>query len=304
MGTMHRSFSETGLPSDRDRLGSIDQFWQKIAAFAFNRTGSITGEAQPAPLQEEIFREAQLKLASSGSLPEATLLFLTDIIGSSPRNWNLFQTALTHRSVGNRDSGTIAPESNQRLEFLGDAVLGLVISTYLYTTYRQGDEGHLSNMRAKIVNSRSLALFAGTLQLGSHLLLGEATAQYHIRTSESALADALESLIGAIYLDLGLEEAYRFVTRHIIGHQGFAALLEAEHNYKSRLVEYTQAHRLPAPLYTVVTESGAEHEKEFTVTVSCGGESLGTGCGKRKKEAEQLAAREAMGRLDKSSGLE
>ncbi len=136
-----------------------------------------------------------------------------------------------------------------------------------------------------------------TLGLGDHLILGESADHKKIRNSESALADAFESLVGAIYLDKGVRTAFDFVVRHVIEHVNFNTIVAAEHNYKSRLIEYTQSRHLPPPVYTVISEAGAEHEKTFTVGVTCSDQLLGTGTAQRKKDAEQLAAREAMKRI-------
>jgi ribonuclease-3 len=216
-----------------------------------------------------------------------------------PCNRLIYRTALTHRSVLHDHHGDAdRPESNQRLEFLGDAVLDLLISEHLFKQFPGSDEGHLSSNRAKIVNRKSLAAFARELQLGEHLIIGESADKQKIRDSESALADAFEALVGAIYLDQGLAGAERFIMNHVIARVDLHKIVEAEYNYKSRLIEYTQSRQLPPPLYTVIAEKGAEHEKHFTVEVSCNGLSLGRGTAPRKKDAEQLAAREAMILLD------
>ncbi|RXK88180.1 ribonuclease III [Chlorobaculum sp. 24CR] len=211
----------------------------------------------------------------------------------------IYRTAMTHRSVLHDHHGANdKPESNQRLEFLGDAVLDLLISEHLFKLYPLSDEGHLSSNRAKIVNRKALAAFARDLQLGEHLIIGESANRQKIRESDSALADAFESLVGAIYLDQGLAGAERFITNHVIAKVDLNQIVEAEYNYKSRLIEYTQSRQLPPPLYMVTAEEGAEHEKNFTIEVSCNGVALGKGSAPRKKDAEQLAAKEAMKRLD------
>ena len=219
-----------------------------------------------------------------------------------PCNRLIYRTALTHRSVLHDHHGDAdRPDSNQRLEFLGDAVLDLLISEHLFKQFPESDEGHLSSNRAKIVNRKSLAAFARELQLGEHLIIGDSADKQKIRTSESALADAFEALVGAIYLDQGLAGAERFIMNHVIAKVDLRKLVEAEYNYKSRLIEYTQSRQLPPPLYTVVAEEGAEHEKSFTVEVSCNARSLGRGTAPRKKDAEQLAAKEAMITLENTN---
>ena len=261
----------------------MEQFWQKITSFAFHRTGENTVEAKTTILAQE------------------SVDYLQQLVGSPGNNMLLYQTALTHRSVVHDPATPNIIESNQRLEFLGDAVLGMLVSDYLFRHFPASAEGDLSSTRAKIVNSKSLAGFARSISLGEHLLLGESADHHNIRVSESALADAFESLIGAIYLDKGVEPAYDFVVRHIINHANFKSIVATEYNYKSLLIEYTQSLHLPPPLYTVLAEAGAEHAKTFTVTVTCKEELLGTGTARRKKDAEQLAAKEAMERITEKS---
>jgi ribonuclease-3 len=260
----------------------VEQFWQKLTSFAFHRSE----ESIPRKLEDN-------STLNATALSLETIDYLNRLIGT-PCNMPLYQTALTHRSVVHDPATPYLIESNQRLEFLGDSVLGMLISEYLFRNFPASAEGELSSNRAKIVNSKSLAGFARSLQLGQHLILGESADHHKIRNSESALADAFESLIGAIYLDKGIQTAFDFVIKHIIEHVNFNTIVAAEHNYKSRLIEYTQSNHLPPPVYSVITETGAEHEKSFTVGVSCSDQLLGTGTAQRKKDAEQLAAKEAM----------
>ncbi len=265
---------------------ALEKFWQKLK-------GLVDLGAD----------ESEKSYRTECALSDETVAYLQQLIGEPGINLLLFQTALTHRSVVH-DPATPCPiESNQRLEFLGDSILGMLISEYLFKSFPESAEGELSSNRAKIVNSKSLAGFARSLQLGDHLILGESADHHKIRSSESALADAFESLIGAIYLDKGIKAAYDFVIHHIIEHVNFKTIVAAEHNYKSRLIEHTQSNHLPPPLYTVITETGAEHEKSFTVSVSCSGQLLGTGTAQRKKDAEQLAAREAMEKIENDLSL-
>jgi ribonuclease-3 len=261
----------------------VEQFWHKLTSLAFHRSGESHDDLENRSYE-----------TSSSTLSPETLAYLQQLVGEPGNNLQLYQTALTHRSVVHDPATADLIESNQRLEFLGDSVLGMLISEYLFRHFPASAEGELSSNRAKIVNSKSLAGFARSLGLGQHLLLGESADHHKIRISESALADAFESLIGAIYLDKGIQTAFDFVVRHIIQHPSYQTIVAAEHNYKSRLIEYTQSNHLPPPVYSVITETGAEHEKSFTVGVTCTGQLLGTGTAQRKKDAEQLAAREAM----------
>ena len=261
--------------------------WQKLMSLPFLRT-EASGEPYGGSLD-----------ANSPSLDPATLSYLERLTGCPCKRRLIYRIALTHRSVLHDHQGQKeCPESNQRLEFLGDAVLDLLISEHLFKLFPESDEGYLSSNRAKIVNRKALAAFARELKLGEHLIIGESANRQNIRTSDSALADVFEALVGAIYLDQGLDGAKRFIINHVITMVDVNRIVEVEFNYKSRLIEFTQRCQLPQPLYTVVTEDGAEHEKTFTIEVSCNGIPFGKGTAPRKKDAEQLAAREAMKRLE------
>ena len=270
----------------------MSQLWQKLTSLNFLRNDSSgnagtghggNGSVDPFPLAPE------------------TIAWLSGLTGRSCRRTTLYRTALMHRSVlHDLPQDTEHPESNQRLEFLGDAVLDLLVSEHLFKQFPSSDEGHLSNNRSKIVNRKSLAAFALRLGVGAHLFIGDSADKERIRTSESALADAFEALIGAIYLDQGIAGAERFIMNHVIGGIDLQRIVEEEHNYKSRLIEYAQSRHLPPPQYCVVDEEGAEHEKTFTVEASCRGVILGRGSAPRKKDAEQLAAKEAMTLLETS----
>ncbi|MEI8187158.1 MAG: ribonuclease III [Chlorobiaceae bacterium] len=265
----------------------MEQFWQKFTSFAFPRS-----EENNIPYKIE----DNNPLIASG-LSDKTIDYLQRLIGAPGINLPIYITALTHRSVVHDPATPSIIESNQRLEFLGDSVLDLLISEYLFNRFPENAEGELSSDRAKIVNRKSLAGFARSIGLGDHLLIGDSADEHKIRNSESALADAFESLIGAIYIDKGILEASGFIGRHIIEHVNFNTIVSAEHNYKSRLIEYTQALHLAPPVYSVMEEAGAEHEKTFTIVVTCNDQLLGQGTAQRKKDAEQLAAKEAMEHL-------
>ncbi|HHE31811.1 MAG TPA: ribonuclease III [Chlorobaculum parvum] len=265
----------------------MGNLWQKLTSLPLLRS-----EASDEPFDGS-------PDATSPDLDSVTLSHLEHLTGRPCNRRQIYLIALTHRSVLHDYHGEHErPESNQRLEFLGDAVLDLLISEHLFKLYPESDEGHLSSNRAKIVNRKALAAFARELQLGEHLIIGESANRQKIRTSDSALADAFEALVGAIYLDQGLDGAKRFIMGHVITMLDLNRIVEAEFNYKSRLIEFSQSNQLPQPVYTVVSEEGAEHEKTFVIEVSCNGIPLGKGTAPRKKDAEQLAAKKAMKRLE------
>jgi ribonuclease-3 len=203
------------------------------------------------------------------------------------------QTALTHRSFAFEHGRTV---TNERLEFLGDAVLGLVVTDMAYRKYPGLSEGSLAKLRAAIVNMAALADVARGLGLGDLVLLGKGEEQSGGRDKSSILADALEAVFGAIYLDLGLGAARTVIERLFRPRMEAYERGEGDRDYKTILQELASQALRSMPDYRI-EERGPDHEKEFTATVFLGGEPLGTGIGRSKKEAEQQAAREAYGRM-------
>ncbi len=225
------------------------------------------------------------------------------IIASPIRNEVLFATALTHRSaIDFLDKEKFV--SNERLEFLGDAVLDLVIAEYVYKLYPDFNEGALTKLRSQLVNAKMLAHYAKQFNLGKVLIVSESAEQNGVRESETALADAFEALIGAVYLDSGYEKARAFLENTMLQRTNFAALIDSDQNFKSALLEYAQGERLALPYYFVISEEGPPHKKIFTVGVRLGDEVLGEGTGKSKKTAEQLAAKEAYTKLMSRQNLQ
>ena len=212
---------------------------------------------------------------------------------------SLCETALTHKSWLNEahDAGRT---DNERLEFLGDAVLALVVSDLLMARFPDRSEGELSKTRAVIVSEAGLAKAADEIGLGQWIFLGRGEDLAGGRRKPSILSDALEALVGAIYLDGGLPAA-RAVASNIFGR----ALLEAENDtrldYKSRLQERSQALLSATPVYTVVGEEGPDHDKRFQVAIALGGREYGRAVGRSKKEAEQNAAALALAALERGS---
>src|SRR5436853_5236923 len=218
-------------------------------------------------------------------------------IGYRFRDRGLLEHALTHKSRAAEDvSGGVA--DNESLEFLGDAVLGLVVADALFRQYPDYNEGQKSKIKASIVSTQALARQAEQIQLGEHLILGRGEEKTGGRFKQALLADAYEALIAAIYLDGGLEAAVTFLHREMKD----AIDAGAERNfvgqdYKSALQERVQALGRPLPGYRIAGGAGPDHRKIFSVEVVVGGEVLGAASGKAKKEAEQEAARMALERL-------
>ncbi len=206
---------------------------------------------------------------------------------------SLLEQALTHRSYSHVTSQT-RNDSNERMEFLGDSVLGLAVSQFLYLRFPERSEGALSKMKSLLVSRKVLSSVAKELGLGEFLLLSGEESEMGGRGRASILADSFEGVIGAIYLDQGYRASNKFIQRFLLA--SIHDILEDEEhtNYKSLLQEYVQSRRLSHPTYRVRKEEGPEHEKEFAVDVVVKGNVWGTGRGKSKKQAEQNAARAAL----------
>jgi ribonuclease III len=202
----------------------------------------------------------------------------------------LLERALTHRSFAYENGGL---PTNERLEFLGDSVLGLVVTDTLYRNHPDLPEGQLAKLRAAVVNMKALAGVARSLlDLGAHIRLGRGEEGTGGREKASILADTLEAVIGAVYLDKGLEEASALVHRLFDGLIEHSASLGAGLDWKTSLQELTADEGLGVPEY-LVTESGPDHQKTFCACVRVGGRTYGEGRGRSKKEAEQKAAEAA-----------
>jgi len=218
-------------------------------------------------------------------------------IGYRFRDRGLLEHALTHKSRAAEDaSGGVA--DNESLEFLGDAVLGLVVADALFHQYPDYDEGEKSKVKAAVVSTQSLARHAEQLRLGEHLILGRGEEKTGGRFKQALLADGYEALIAALYLDGGLEAAEAFLRRELKDalDEGSAQTFVRDH--KSALQERLQALGRPLPEYRVSGEAGPDHRKTFSVEVVVNGEVLGTATGRAKKEAEQEAARLALTKLE------
>ena len=212
-----------------------------------------------------------------------------------PRKWKLFLQALIHRSYLQHTDERW--ESNERLEFLGDAILSFVVAEHLYRTYPEMEEGNLTKLRSRLVNRKILAQRSKNLHLSDFLLLSTSAAQSIDSGSESIIADAFESIVGALYLDGGFAAAKRFIYAALLENPEVFSSAMMDDNYKSALLEYVQARSLGIPRYSVTQEEGPEHDRRFTVEVTIGTQSWGVGSGRSKKEAEQSAAADALERI-------
>ena len=204
--------------------------------------------------------------------------------------------ALTHKSYSNEQPGKSFP-CNERLEFLGDAVLDLVVSRYMFRRFPDAQEGELTRIRAEVVNEKGLSIVARTLQLGGFLRLGRGEERSGGRDKDSLLANVLEALLGAVFCDGGFESACDLAERLFANSIAEAAQRKHGLDHKTHLQEITQARYALVPEYVLVCEDGPEHRRHYTVEVRLADKPLGQGRGTTKKKAEQQAALLAIARL-------
>ncbi len=240
----------------------------------------------------------RLRGRRAGASPQvrAVLDAFQERIGVRFRDQALVRQALTHRSfLGGNGQDQIL--SNERIEFLGDAVLELTVIEFLYGRFPEDREGSLTKKKGLLVSREVLAQCADRMRLGDYVLLSDAEREAGGSARASILSDTFEAVIGAVYLDAGLEEARRFANEHLLRHAGEILQDESLSNHKSQLQEQVQARFKTHPRYRVISEAGPDHRKVFLVEVHVRGQLLGRGSGHNKKEAEQMAARDALGGL-------
>ena len=242
----------------------------------------------------------KLKFFTSGQV-EPEVLFklkiksLERLLGFKPTNTEYYIKAFTHRSYLE-----IAPDfskSNERLEFLGDSVLGVIVAEYLFKNFSDKEEGFLTKSRSHIVNRDALAAVAKKIKLNKFLLYNDKFLKDSDEGMKTIMADALEALIGAIYIDAGIEKAIQFVNKNIIEPSLIDGYYQIDTNFKGQLLEFTHARNMGTPTYRVIKEDGPDHNKLFTVEVFVDDDILGKGIGKSKKAAEQEAAQIALDKL-------
>ncbi len=207
------------------------------------------------------------------------------------KNRDLLFESLSHSSFANESKGAL--KSNERLEFLGDSVLSIVVSEYLFANYSDLPEGELTKTRSTLVCEKSLHAFGNTISLGDYIMLGKGEEATGGHQRPSIIADAFEAVIAAIYLDGGYEAAKRHIMR-FMPTDVKAAVKKAYDDYKTILQEIVQKNPEEAVEYHLVSESGPDHHKSFTIQVMLNSNVIGTGTAGSKKQAEQLAAKEAL----------
>ncbi len=223
----------------------------------------------------------------------ANLAALQQILGVSFSKPSLLEEALVHSSYIN-ENPTLTLTSNERLEFLGDAVLGLVVANKLYQDFPHCDEGEMTRLRTTLVRRDTLARMARTIKLGDHLYLGKGEETSGGRDKPTNLAGALEAVIAATFLDQGLAVTRDFILRLLSPELQKVVNQGAGADYKSQLQEFIQASRQQTPAYHVIEAIGPDHDRRFTVEVRIGDTVLGRGSGKSKKAAETQAAHTAL----------
>ncbi len=222
-------------------------------------------------------------------------------LGISFRQESLLELAFVHPSYLNENPG-FAGSSNERLEFLGDAILNFIVAEKLYEEFPELSEGNLTEIRASLVCRDTLAEIAFSLKLGDWLLLGQGEEANGGRTRPSNLANAMEALIGVLYLEQGLARARRFIFRQLKPRLDKIKVGKRTPNYKALVQELVQGQKRPTPVYRLVETAGPDHSKQFTVEILVEGEVVGNGTGKSKKAAENQAARAAWEKLRCSHG--
>lgn len=217
---------------------------------------------------------------------------IESILGYRFKNQEVLKEALTHKSFAGEHRSV---KHNERLEFLGDSIIGAVVADYIYNQCPHDEEGVLSKIKSNLVSRHNLYLWAKELQLGNYMFLGHGELATGGRERDSILSNAMEAVLGAVYIDGGYPAAAQLVLRWVKTQQ-----LEQDHgDFKSRLQEFIQKKSQSTPQYEVLQTVGPEHDKVFTVRVVLDGQELGVGKGKNKKLAEQAAAQYAYGKLKK-----
>ena len=252
---------------------------RQLAARLFHRPD------RPAPAPDD----------DSGLLAGGRLREFERRIGYRIHEKDHFIHALLHRSYlqHRHNPGS----SNERMEFLGDSILNLIVGEYLYAHYPRAEEGDLTKMRSRLVNRKALAAYAKAIGLAEFIFTSPSTSSGLGKGLDTIAADTFEAIIAAMYLDGGFDAARQFVEHRVLSAVKSGAVLTADDNYKSMLLEYAQANGLGIPRYTIVQEEGPDHDRTFTVEVSLSDGRKGRGRGKNKKEAEQAAAERAFEHL-------
>lgn len=211
------------------------------------------------------------------------------LVGFQPKNETIYQNAFVHKS-GVRD---VHLTSNERLEFIGDSVLNMIIAIYLYDKYPDENEGFLTRVRTKLVCTKGLAKLGGILNLGDYVIMSKLNLSNNHNRSPRILEDTFEALLGAVYLDRGLNDCFMFVSNLIERHLDFDEVV-VDTNYKALILRYVHSNGLHEPKYDVTSEHGPDHAKMYTVKLVINGNTISEGFSTSKKDAEQQASHRAL----------
>ncbi len=251
---------------------------------------------QPIDKKPLTFEMLEPEEVSRFSKPHMTRRDVEVVLGFRPRNLDNYRRAFVHKSILRIlrlfPEGIVPSymfESNERLEFVGDAVLSNITALYLFNKFPDKDEGFLTKIRSKLVDTKALSTYARKKEMGRHMLMSLHMIKMEGMKSDKMLENIMESFIGAIYLDLGIDHATKFV------HQMFDNMTDWEYvlkdtNYKDQILRHCQTHKMELPIYEVTKTDGPPHDRTFEVKIVVGGQILGFGSGKKKSDAEQKAA--------------
>lgn len=279
------------------RGATARSFWSKLGQALKTRPTASRTDSPAAPPRPA----SPVAVESPRVLPSSHRVGgLEKSLGIQFNDPEILREALTHRSYLNE--ADVASQSNERLEFMGDAVLGLISTDYLFHRFGQLEEGELTNLRSALVRTETLARFAQEINLGQYLFLGRGEEMSKGRQRAGGLACAFEALIAAIYEDQGYEAARSFVMRFLESELEDVVVGRKHRNAKSMLQELVQARMQQTPTYHLVDESGPDHAKSFTVEVRVGNRVLGRGHDRSKRGAEQIAAEKALARISSTDG--
>ena len=225
---------------------------------------------------------------------------IENIIGFRPRKIDIFRQAFVHKSIlriikllPKNDVPEYMFESNERLEFVGDAVLSNITAFYLYNKFPQEDEGFLTKKRSKLVDTKALSNYARKKNLGQHMLMSRHLIQMDGRNRDKMLENVMEALIGAIYIDLGIEHVTNFVHNLFDNLTNWEEVLR-DTNYKDQILRFCQTNSMELPIYEINSVEGPPHDRTFEMKIVVGGKILGFGSGKKKGDAEQKAAQQSL----------
>jgi ribonuclease III len=207
------------------------------------------------------------------------------LVGFKPKDEQVYQNAFVHKSA----CKVLNVSSNERLEFIGDSIISVIVAEYLYKKYPEENEGFLTRVRTKIVSNKGLSKLAGILKLNDYIIMNEKAMRQEWYNNARIMEDAFESLMGALFLDKGFEYCKKFMIRLIEKYLDFEDVVE-DTNYKDILMKHVQSNGMSLPSYKLTHESGPDHAKKFTIQVEINGKKISEGSGKNKKDSEQNAA--------------